>query len=118
MGPGITAPPLPVEESTRSEISRENQGKTGQWDLNSIDDFIPERWLERDNAGKLRYNPNAGPNLAFSAGIRGCFGKLTETKSQQYWKVSIEKLTTILVDRQTSCLRGTSHFTRAGCSQL
>ncbi|KAI9691122.1 MAG: hypothetical protein M1822_008742 [Bathelium mastoideum] len=73
-GPCYKAPAIPVDESKRSASSRERKGKVGEWDLGDIEEFRPERWLKEDENG-LRFDINAGPNMAFSAGIRGCFGK-------------------------------------------
>jgi cytochrome P450 len=75
MGPSFQAAPIPVDESTRSASSRERKEKFGEWDIETMEDFLPERWLVKDETGNVTYNPNAGPNLPFSAGIRGCFGK-------------------------------------------
>ncbi|KAI9705238.1 MAG: hypothetical protein M1820_005236 [Bogoriella megaspora] len=75
MGPCFKAPAIPVDENKRSASSRERKGKVGEWDTNDIEDFKPERWLKEDEKGEVRFDINAGPNMPFSAGIRGCFGK-------------------------------------------
>ena len=75
MGPGFLAPHLGVDENQRSNTSRAKKDITGEWEVNGIDEFIPERWLVKDRFGNVTFNPNAGPSLPFSAGIRGCFGR-------------------------------------------
>ncbi len=74
-GPSFLQPPLPVDESSRSSSSRAAQSRTGEWNEDDVSDFAPERWLSSDENGKPAFNPKAGPNLPFSAGIRGCFGE-------------------------------------------
>lgn len=73
-GPGFKSPPLPVDLSLRSETSI-SLYKTRAWDEADMASFVPERWLRRDETGKVSYDPQAGPFLAFSHGVRGCFGK-------------------------------------------
>lgn len=73
--PDFTSPSIPVEESLRSNTSRESKGKNGSWHQSTISDFDPERWLEKDDDGNLVFNPRAGPSMPFGAGPRGCFGK-------------------------------------------
>jgi len=46
-------------------------GFDGTWDSN-LEEFRPERWLD----GNGKFDANAGLSLPFSAGKRGCFGKL------------------------------------------
>lgn len=74
-GPGSFMPPLYVDESKRSESSRSSAGKIGQWSEKGMRDFNPERWLVKDDEGRLTFDPNAGPRHSFGAGPRACFGK-------------------------------------------
>ena len=74
-GPGVFTPPLHVEESIRSETSKNSIEKLGEWDLNGMRDFDPERWLVKDEEGRISFNASAGPRHSFGAGPRGCFGK-------------------------------------------
>lgn len=74
-GPGVFMPPLHVEEAIRSESSRASIDKVGEWDLKGMRDFNPERWLVKDNEGRISFNASAGPRHSFGAGPRGCFGK-------------------------------------------
>jgi hypothetical protein len=81
-----TAPWSPIDDNLRSATSRDAK-PPASWDLNTITEFLPERWLkpvpsiENENekrntpSSDLQYDPGAGPNLQFGAGIRGCFGK-------------------------------------------
>lgn len=50
-------------------------GKAGGWDADDIHLFKPERWLVPSGDGGCSFNNLAGPNLAFSFGVRGCFGR-------------------------------------------
>lgn len=53
------------------------------WDPVDIGAFAPERWLKAEKSenedGKTVeqevFEPQAGPNLAFGAGLRACFGR-------------------------------------------
>jgi hypothetical protein len=50
----------------------------GYWDEETVGDFRPERYLDEDGNFDLK----KGPNLVFSAGIRGCFGQKTAVSLQ------------------------------------
>lgn len=61
-------PPIPKEQqSSYTPLQKEWQrkGKRG---------FDPNRWLT-GGPGHEMFDPNAGPSLPFSTGLRGCFGK-------------------------------------------
>jgi hypothetical protein len=73
-GPDFIMPSIPIEESKRSNTSRESKDKNGAWDQATIGDFDPERWLEKDSEGNDVFNSRAGPTMPFGAGPRGCFG--------------------------------------------
>jgi cytochrome P450 len=73
--PDFVLPSIPIDESLRSNTSKESKGKNGSWDQDTIADFDPERWLETDEEGKVVFNSRAGPTMPFGAGPRGCFGK-------------------------------------------
>jgi cytochrome P450 len=73
--PDFVLPSIPIDESLRSNTSKESKGKNGSWDQATIADFDPERWLETDEEGKVIFNSRAGPTMPFGAGPRGCFGK-------------------------------------------
>ncbi|KAK7954808.1 hypothetical protein PG988_015502, partial [Apiospora saccharicola] len=74
LGPGYTAPPVPVAEGARSETSR-TKGWGGRWDEGDMHRFRPERWLQVDEDGTQRFNSRAGPMITFGLGPRSCFGK-------------------------------------------
>ncbi|KAK8038815.1 hypothetical protein PG993_007226 [Apiospora rasikravindrae] len=86
-GPGYLEPNMRIDEDKggdaenavkRSPGARPGSGKslTSLWDDADIGAFKPERWLKIDpESGTERFDPMAGPNLAFGAGLRGCFGK-------------------------------------------
>ncbi|VUC29467.1 unnamed protein product [Clonostachys rosea] len=80
----LNRPPLPVDESKRSETSRANgvkigdglQGRAG-FDL---DKFDPGRFLIKDpESGKEKFNQHALPSTAFGGGYRGCIGRRLAT---------------------------------------
>ncbi|KAI0401888.1 cytochrome P450 [Xylaria palmicola] len=73
-GPDFMTPPIPVQESARSPSSREKR-LMGAWDPSDMHLFKPERWLKTDETGKVVYDPQSGPMMAFSLGPRGCFGR-------------------------------------------
>ncbi|KAI0132452.1 cytochrome P450 [Xylariales sp. AK1849] len=73
-GPSFTAPGFSVDESSRSESSRSHKDARGTWDDASPEDFIPERWMIAEE-GDSTFDSQAGPFLAFSQGVRGCFGR-------------------------------------------
>ncbi|PON28793.1 hypothetical protein TGAM01_v202640 [Trichoderma gamsii] len=77
-GPSITEPGLPIREMSRSLESQESKDKVLPWE-EDISQFKPERWLKlvksADGKEEEVFDSRAGPNLAFSAGPRQCFGK-------------------------------------------
>lgn len=76
-GPGYLEPHMPVTDEGRSPGARQQAKSllTGAWNDDNINEFLPERWLERDEAGREVHNAQAGPSLAFGLGRRGCFGR-------------------------------------------
>jgi len=77
-GPGLTRPGFNVDEKVRSPSSQEARSKPGvarnTWSRDDIAKFNPERWLKQ-REGRVEYDPNAGPQLAFGLGTRACWGK-------------------------------------------
>ncbi|KAM0460834.1 hypothetical protein ACHAO4_001629 [Trichoderma viride] len=78
-GPSITEPALPIREMSRSLESQESKDKVLPWE-EDVSQFKPERWLKLKKSADSEeeeevFDPRAGPNLAFSAGPRQCFGK-------------------------------------------
>jgi cytochrome P450 len=77
-GPSITEPALPIREMSRSLDSQEAKDKFLPWE-EDVSQFKPERWLKlvksADGKEEEVFDSRAGPNLAFSAGPRQCFGK-------------------------------------------
>jgi hypothetical protein len=77
-GPGYVSPPLPVDDGLRSESSRNAKTSVGEWKGDAADmrAFKPERWLVQNlETGKDEFDSQAGPNLAFGLGARGCYGR-------------------------------------------
>lgn len=105
-GPSITTPAFDnIDEVVRSPSSLAARRQGGlvppNWQREGISVWNPERWLvvgggseeEGDSSGnaegkkkkqkKLEFNPNAGPQVAFGLGTRGCYGKrLTYVESR------------------------------------
>ncbi|KAK6068440.1 Cytochrome P450 1A1-like protein 1 [Seiridium cupressi] len=73
-GPSYQSPSAAVDESLRSKSSQEAKDKFGVWDEANVSEFRPERWLEMQPDGELRFNPFAGPSNPFGVGPRACFG--------------------------------------------
>ncbi|KAL7924833.1 cytochrome P450 [Trichoderma austrokoningii] len=75
-GPSITEPALPIREMSRT--LEESKDKVLPWE-EDVSQFKPERWLKLvknvDGEEEEVFDPQAGPNLAFSVGPRQCFGK-------------------------------------------
>jgi hypothetical protein len=65
---------MEIDEKLRSASSRESKAKYGAWEPRKIGDFLPERWLVKDEDGNEKFDPQAGPSLPFGAGLRGCHG--------------------------------------------
>jgi hypothetical protein len=77
-GPSLFGPGFPIEEAKRSKSSRmlsPEERWTGNWDPSTLSEYRPERWLRKNANGELEFDASAGPNQAFGAGLRGCFGK-------------------------------------------
>ncbi|PYH49301.1 cytochrome P450 [Aspergillus saccharolyticus JOP 1030-1] len=89
-GPGFTSPAWLVPSDKRSSaVSRTamptpaakpdhaRQSPSHEWAGDDLDRFVPERWLVAPSGadGPSTFDPNAGPTLAFGAGLRGCFGR-------------------------------------------
>ena len=73
-GAGYLKPGLPVGDGDRSPGARRGAGGkslSGVWDDRDVSAFRPERWLRADGS----FDPQAGPQLAFGLGPRGCFGR-------------------------------------------
>lgn len=74
VGPGFTSPSIKPAADAKEFEKPTTYTKRTDWDGMSPESFLPERWLIEDENGKLVYDPQAGPFLAFSVGVRGCFG--------------------------------------------
>ncbi|KAI8163204.1 Cytochrome P450 monooxygenase [Colletotrichum sp. SAR 10_70] len=67
-GPSMMKPAIPVDDSKRSKSSL--AAKARVWDDDDVDQFKPDRWLVDGE-----FDQQAGPQLAFGLGTRGCFGR-------------------------------------------
>lgn len=74
VGPGYTTPSIKLPASAEGFEKPSTYTKRVDWDGMSPESFLPERWLAEDEKGNVVYDAQAGPFLAFSLGIRGCFG--------------------------------------------
>lgn len=98
-GPSLTEPALSIPEPLRSEACQSAKDRVPAWG-DDIGEYKPERWLkyERSAAGEETavFDPQAGPNLAFSNGPRKCFGKkqaemtLKTTATLLLWNFAFE----------------------------
>ena len=71
MGPSMMEPGFDIDEACRHEMSRGTEGeRIKHWDVDDMAFFKPERWIKDD-----RFDPGAGPQLAFGLGPRACCGK-------------------------------------------
>jgi cytochrome P450 len=78
-GPSLTMPAFAIDEALRSPSSvtarREGGLVPKPWNPEDISQWKPERWLvEREN-GQVEFDRNAGPQVGFGLGTRGCFGQ-------------------------------------------
>lgn len=73
-GPSYQSPALKINESMRSSTCQETKSRFGDWNPSDIDQFLPERWLSRDDQDQWRFDPRAGPAHPYGTGQRGCFG--------------------------------------------
>ncbi|KAI0393085.1 cytochrome P450 [Xylariaceae sp. FL0594] len=77
-GPSLNQSSVHVAEADRQTTARMHKPALAceTWDAAAPDEFRPERWLKYgcDPSAPV-FDPAAGPTLAFSAGIRGCWGK-------------------------------------------
>ncbi|KAF9877077.1 hypothetical protein CkaCkLH20_05343 [Colletotrichum karsti] len=73
-GPSMMKPAIPVDDSKRSKSSI--AAKARVWEDEDIGQFKPERWLAGDaEKDSYEFDQQAGPQLAFGLGTRGCFGR-------------------------------------------
>ena len=88
VGPSITEPAQDIPEGLRSEACREAKDRSPAWNNDDIHEFRPERWLRRERRSPTEekgeqatgaehevFDAMAGPVLALSVGLRGCFGR-------------------------------------------
>jgi len=76
-GPGLLMPALPVDDEVRSKQSQAARadGLARTWRDDDVGAFKPERWLVKQLDGTVVFDAQAGPNLPFGLGLRGCFGR-------------------------------------------
>ncbi|KAK1985852.1 cytochrome P450 [Colletotrichum cereale] len=77
-GPTINMAGAEVEEIKRSGLSHKVSSEGfDDWSQSPFPpgEFHPERWLQADETGNVKFESTAGPSLTFSTGPRGCWGK-------------------------------------------
>lgn len=75
-GGGVMDEPFKIDDKLRNETFRKAEARVPDWDVKSIKEFNPERWLVQDKAsGEKVFDASAGPHMLFGAGPRGCFGR-------------------------------------------
>lgn len=73
-GAGYRAPSLPIDEAKRSATSKAAPQK--HWDeTKDLLIYDPERWLVENEKSQIVFDANAGPNISFGGGARGCWGR-------------------------------------------
>ncbi|KAL8660235.1 MAG: hypothetical protein Q9226_000037 [Calogaya cf. arnoldii] len=75
MGPSYKSPALPIDESIRSQSSREFKKDSEKWAHEDLGSFNPDRWLVRDEQDEIEFDSRAAPMQAFGAGVRACYGR-------------------------------------------
>jgi cytochrome P450 len=79
-GASFLAPAFDIPDHRRTERGRSAKNRFGVWDPANVREFAPERWLRTEKGegggsdGEV-FDSCAGPQLAFGAGPRGCFGR-------------------------------------------
>ena len=99
-GPSLTEPALPLPESIRPGTYGETERRIKPWNDDDITEYNPDRWIKLEYTAlgehTTRFDPQTGPNLAFSTGPRQCFGKkqallqLKITASLLLWEFAFE----------------------------
>ncbi|KAF9870960.1 cytochrome p450 [Colletotrichum karsti] len=69
--------PLGVLDESRSESSQTawERRKGGDFSMQNISKFMPERWIKKTEEGIEEFDAGALTRLQFSLGVRGCFGR-------------------------------------------
>ncbi|KAI9687173.1 MAG: hypothetical protein M1822_002584 [Bathelium mastoideum] len=103
-GPGYQTKGLRVDEHLRSKTSRDAKDKYGVWDERNVEQFVPERWLVKNERGEKRFDPFAGPANPYGKGLRSCFGtKLAVLELKIFvtlivWTFEFHELPPVLAD--------------------
>jgi cytochrome P450 len=79
-GASFMQPAFSVPDEKRTAGGRKINTHFGSWDAATIAKFAPERWLKTDRSGddekeRTMFDAQAGPQMAFGTGPRGCFGR-------------------------------------------
>lgn len=79
-GASFMQPAFDIPHGKRTDSGRNTENRFGTWDPVSVREFAPERWLRKEKSEEDGiewdvFNPQAGPQMAFGAGPRGCFGR-------------------------------------------
>jgi cytochrome P450 len=89
-GPSMLMKGFDIDENVRSASSQAAKGRTGEWHIDDIEKFKPERWLKEivaeDGKTETIFDPHAGPLMGFGLGPRGCWGrKLAYVELKLFW---------------------------------
>lgn len=73
-------PAFDIPDEKRSKTALDSKDRFGVWKSDDVADFVPERWLKRGQDSQTGietevFDPQSGPQMAFGAGPRGCFGR-------------------------------------------
>jgi len=86
-GASIIQPAFHIDDKLRTTACLASKDRVQPWNEKDVAEFRPERWLKGENpqhaferwrkgdGDNVRFDAQAGPNLAFGLGLRGCLGK-------------------------------------------
>lgn len=73
-GASIIKPAFHIDDKLRTTTCLASKDRVQPWNEKDVAEFRPERWLKGEG-DDMRFDAQAGPNLAFGLGLRGCLGK-------------------------------------------
>jgi cytochrome P450 len=112
-------PAFDINEERRTKSSRLAKDLYGVWNNANMGEFVPERWLtmeEVEEKGQIIerevFDPHAGPQLAFGAGPRSCFGrKLAYVELRIAFTLLIWTFEFLLIDEKLNDFEAEESFT-------
>lgn len=75
-GPSMMSSAFDIEPRLRNDLGHSRKDEElRSWNPADIGRFYPERWIVHNEGTGEKFNPAAGPQLAFGVGPRGCPGR-------------------------------------------